>query len=366
MQICSLTLFQFKNFEELHIKLSSKINYFYGNNGAGKTNILDALYYLSFCKSFFSNSDRYTPKNDLNGQFLIKGSYQFLEEQEDVYECSYKNERKIFKKNDLKYAKFSDHIGQVPLVFVSPSDHKLLDGSSDVRRRLFDQIISQTNKTYLDDLIAYNRLLAQRNKILKQAFEQRNFDQMLTEIIDGQLAERAFKIKKIRTDFTADFNASLQKFYAVIASDQEHVRLTYDSEVSDTFLNDLKAQFKIDCMKGSSSIGVHRDDYSMQINQQGLKYFGSQGQQKSFLIALRFAQVDYLIQKTEKNPIILLDDVFDKLDQTRVAKVFDVVNSKFDSQVFITSTDAELMKKTFINNKEIKFFEVNQGKVTES
>jgi DNA replication and repair protein RecF len=361
-----LSLINFKNYASFEANFSEKINCFVGNNGMGKTNLLDAIYYLSFCKSFFNSIDSQNIKHN-EGFFVLQGTFNKFEEDIEVYCGIKRNQKKIFKKNKKEYERLSDHIGQFPLVMISPGDAELINGSSEIRRKFLDSIISQYDKLYLDKLISYNQVLKQRNTLLKQFFESRSFDSETLEIWDEQLIIHGRIIIEIRENFLKEFIPIFNKYYRFISNSAEEVTLTYENSLSDRdFKGALLASLPRDRALHYTTVGPHKDDLEFNINGFSLKKFASQGQQKSYLLALKLAQLEFIKDKKNTKPLLLLDDVYDKLDEERFTKLIEMVSSNDFGQIFITDTHPERMQKLF-NEKNIdhKVFLVEDGAVTE-
>lgn len=341
MYLQQLSLVNFKNISSQSFDFQEKINCFVGNNGIGKTNVLDAIYYLSFTKSYFNAVAIQNIKHN-ESFFMIEGNYMLHDRNEKIICSLKKGQKKILKRNDKAYDKFSDHIGQFPLVIISPADRDLVTEGSDGRRKFIDGVISQQNKAYLRDLMAYNKVLTQRNALLKYFAANRVFDASNLEIYNEQLASYGSRIYEIRKAFLEKFIPIFNEKYQIISGDKEQVNLIYKSQLNDFSMTALlnKALEK-DKILQYSTAGIHKDDLSFEIGNYPIKKFGSQGQQKSFLIALKFAQFEFIKQKAQITPILLLDDIFDKLDESRVSQIIDLVNNDDFGQIFITDTHAE-------------------------
>jgi DNA replication and repair protein RecF len=363
MLLKKLTLVNFKNFDQLELELSPKINCFAGNNGVGKTNLLDALYYLSFCKSHFNPIDSQNIRYGCDF-FVIQGEYERKEEAEHIYCGLKKGQKKQFKRNKTDYQRLADHIGFIPLVMKSPADINFIYDGSEERRKFIDGVISQFNHAYLDDLLHYNRALLQRNKLLKEQQNSKAHTDTL-EIYDEQLilfGERIFEERKL---FTNEILPIFQEFYQTISQGNEAVQLNYQSQLSEGDLKSiLIASRDKDRILQYTTKGIHKDDLVLSIGNQPLKKFGSQGQQKTFLVALKFAQYDYIKKKTGLNPILLLDDIFDKLDRSRVKQIIKMVTENHFGQIFITDTNKQrLLEMLEGSNKEYRIFNVKNGTV---
>lgn len=341
MYLQKISLVNFKNIESQSFDFQEKINCFVGNNGVGKTNILDAIYYLSFTKSYF-NSVAIQNIRHGEGFFMIEGNYLLNDRNEKIVCSLKKGQKKILKRNDKAYGKFSEHIGQFPLVIISPADRDLVTEGSDTRRKFIDGVISQQNKTYLQDLIAYNKVLSQRNALLKYFAANRTFDALNLSVYDEQLSNYGAKIYEVRKTFLEQFIPIFNEKYQIISGDKEQVNLNYKSQLHDFDMkNVLQKSLEKDKILQYTTSGIHKDDLSFEIGDYPIKKFGSQGQQKSYLIALKLAQFEFIKQQSNVLPILLLDDIFDKLDENRVSQIIDLVNNDEFGQIFITDTHAE-------------------------
>ena len=366
MHLENLHLINFKNYEEAEIQLSDGINCFVGNNGAGKTNILDAVHYLSICKSYMNVIDKQNIRFD-QPFFSIQGQWH-KDDAKIAIHCAVKvGSKKVFKRNKKEYEKLADHIGQFPAVMISPYDRDLISEGSELRRRWMDGIISQFDRRYLDSIQKYAKVIKQRNALLKNMAEHRMFDRESIEIWDHQMIELGLDIFEKRKSFLNEFIPVFQKHYDAIGHVDEEVHLVYKSQLSDAPFVDLLKQYeKKDAYTRYSNVGVHRDDLVFQIKGHPVKKFGSQGQQKSFIIALRLAQYEWLKNHLNTQPVLLLDDIFDKLDHTRVERLMKLVSDQFFGQVLVTDTDIERVEKIFSeSNLECKVFQVEECSVSE-
>lgn len=341
MYLEKLSLVNFKNIEIQTFNFKEKINCFVGNNGVGKTNVLDAIYYLSFAKSYFNPVATQNIRHH-EEFFMIEGDYLIDSRLEKII-CSLKRgQKKVLKRNGKIYDRFSDHIGQLPLVIISPADRDLIIEGSDTRRKFIDGVISQQDKQYLTTLISYNKVLSQRNALLKFFAANRTFDALNLKVYNEQLMQYGSEIFEKRKQFLEEFAPIFNEKYQVISNDREQVNLKYKSQLNDTsfealLLNNLEK----DKMLQYTSVGIHKDDLSFQIGAYPVKKFGSQGQQKSYLIALKLAQFEFIKRQSKITPILLLDDIFDKLDASRVGQIVDLVNNDEFGQIFITDTHFE-------------------------
>lgn len=366
MFLDKLHLLNFKNYEEANLNLSPKINLFLGNNGGGKTNLLDALFYLAFCKSFFNPVDSQLIRHNENFM-VLQGSFVRKGDTENIYCGIKKGQKKQFKRNKKLYERLADHIGLIPLVMISPSDAQLISEGSDVRRRFIDLIISQFDRNYLDQLIQYNRALSQRNRLLKKFMETRKFDETALEIWDDQLIRCGQPIFEARKAFVEDFIPLFQSHYEYISKLKENVALIYDSQLIQDDFSALMLQHRNkDRRLTYSTAGIHKDDLSFEIGNMPLKKFGSQGQQKTFLLALKLAQAEYLKNQMQVAPILLLDDIYDKLDSNRVEQLMEVVQQDWFGQVFISDTHLDRLPDIFNQLKaDYKAFHIQNGEVHE-
>lgn len=341
MHLERITLVNFKNFESQSFDFEDKINCFVGDNGVGKTNVLDAIYCLSFAKSYFNPiATQYIRHGE--DFFMVEGAYQHKDKKENVVYSLKKGQKKIIKRNGKIYERFSDHIGHLPLVIISPADRDLIIDGSVVRRKFIDNVISQSNSVYLKTLIRYNKVLSQRNSLLKYFAANRTFDPLNLQVYNEQMSSMASVIYAERKQFLEAFIPIFKKRYEVISNSKEEVNLTYRSDLNDGELDELlDANIERDRVLQFTSVGIHKDDLVFEIDGYPIKRYGSQGQQKSYLIALKLAQFDFIRTQVHMKPILLLDDIFDKLDDTRVAQIINLVNHDEFGQLFISDTHAE-------------------------
>jgi DNA replication and repair protein RecF len=337
MVLTKLAVLNYKNIAEASLDFCAGINCFIGNNGVGKTNVLDAIYYLSFCKSHTNAIDSQNIKHD-EGFLMLQGNYKNQEQEEEIYVGLKRGQKKLFKRNKNAYDRMSDHIGLVPLVLVSPNDAILIDGGSDERRKFIDGVLSQYDKKYLDNLLRYNYLLLQRNALLKSS----TVEETMYEVCEMQMAHLAQYIYAQRNQFIAQFLPVFQQYYAAIADASEEVRISYKSHLEEGDLtNQLKQSRTKDAILGFTTKGIHKDELELYLGDYFVKRVGSQGQNKTFLVALKLAQFEFLKQVHACNPILLLDDIFDKLDANRVSKIIQMVSGDNFGQIFITDTNRE-------------------------
>jgi len=345
MHLKRLNLINFKNYSELDIELCEGINCFVGNNGVGKTNLFDSIYYLSFCKSYFNPSDSQNIIHD-GSFFMIQGEFDKAGENEKIYCGLKRNHKKQFKRNDKEYQKLADHIGFIPLVMVSPADSALILEGSEERRKYINGVISQYNREYLDNLIKYNKALLQRNRLLKDFGRNRRYDEDGLDIWDLQLASLDTKIYDVRKQFINDLLPIFQHYYNYISQGSEEVELSYNSQGDQgSWYDQLVMHREKDRMLQFSTVGIHKDDLKLSLKGYPIKKQGSQGQQKTFLLALKLAQYDFLKKVSKIKPVILLDDVFDKLDADRVTQIIKLVSKDHFGQIFITDTNENHMSE---------------------
>ena len=336
----------FKSYEEAEFTFDENVNGIVGRNGSGKTNLLDAIYYLSFCKSYFSAQDIFSVRFDTDF-FAIHGEFHNSETQNNTQvSCTYKNGHKSMRANKKEYSRLSAHIGLFPVVMVSPYDSDIIHGGSELRRKFFDTIISQFDAEYLQQLISYRKLLMQRNALLKQMFESRKMDASICQIIDEQMIPLGNFIFTRRQDFIQNISPIFQKHYSQLSDGRETVEIQYQSGLLEsTYEAGLQGASVADARSGFSNFGVHKDDFQFLINGQPVKRYGSQGQQKSYSLALRLAQFDYSYERKKIKPILLLDDIFDKLDKARISELLNMVGQDHFGQVFITDTDENRVRQ---------------------
>lgn len=358
MILKSLSLINYKNFESVNFDFDTKINCLVGHNGVGKTNILDAIYHLSFGKSYFNPI---TSQNIKHGTdfFVVEGLYEKLDREEKVIVSAKKGQKKVIKRNGKAYDTFSEHIGFLPLVIISPADRDLITEGSDTRRKFIDGVISQSDTTYLSVLLKYSKVVSQRNSLLKYFAANNTFDPTTLEIYNQQLDDLGSVIYNKRTEFLETFIPIFISRYEAISSGKEAVSLRYQSKLAENnLLTLLEQHLSKDRMLQYTSVGVHKDDLIFEIEGHPIKKFGSQGQQKSFLIALKLAQFDFIKKQSEVNPLLLLDDIFDKLDEKRVEHIIQLVDDQNFGQLFISDTHADrtenVVKKISQSYKIIK------------
>ena len=365
MQLNKLSIINYKNIEAATLDLSAKLNCFIGHNGEGKTNLLDAVYYLSFCRSAFNPKDSEVMRHDAD-YFVLEGDYTTDGgDKEQVYCGMKRGTKKHFKRNKKEYKRLSMHIGQVPLIFVSPADATLIDGGSEERRRLMDVVISQYDTPYIEDLNRYNKALQQRNKLLKQEEEP---DSTLMELLEMQMAEYGEAIYKKRAAFVEELTPVFQRIYQTICENREQVSLEYVSHCQrGSLLDVIRRDRAKDRIMGYSLHGIHKDDLVMKLGDYPIRREGSQGQNKTYVLALKLAQFDFLRRTSGNNtPLLLLDDIFDKLDSSRVEQIVRLVSGDDFGQIFITDTNRDHLDKILQGSSfSYKIFSVEWGEIKE-
>lgn len=359
-----ISILNYKNLEQVELSFSPKLNCFFGQNGMGKTNLLDAVYFLSFCKSAGNPIDSQNICHDADF-FVIQGFYEAADgTPEEIYCGMKRRQKKQFKRNKKEYTRLSDHIGFLPLVMVSPADSELIAGGSDERRRFMDVVISQYDKEYLDALIRYNKALVQRNTLLKS---EQPVEEELFLVWEEMMAQAGEVVFRKREAFIREFIPIFQSFYSFISQDREKVGLSYDSHARDaSLLEVLKESRARDQIMGYSLRGVHKDELNMLLGDFPIKREGSQGQNKTYLVALKLAQFDFQKRTGTTVPLLLLDDIFDKLDASRVEQIIKLVAGNSFGQIFITDTNREHLDRILHKvGSDYKMFRVEQGTVAE-
>jgi len=354
-----LTLLNYKNIAETTLELSPKTNCFIGHNGAGKTNILDAVYYLSFCHSASNPIDAQVIRH---GQelMMIEGEYNHREEELTLTIGMKRGQKKHVKRNKKEYRRLSEHIGLIPIVMISPTDVYLIAGGSEERRRLMDVVIAQMNRPYMEALTHYNKALQQRNSLLKQDTEP---DPDIISIFEEQMAVSGEEIFRQRTQLSEALTPLFQQYYERISGGSEQVSLQYTSHCQrGPLLEVIQRDRWKDRAVGYSLHGIHRDDLEIMLDGHPMKREGSQGQQKTFVTSLKLAQFELLRRAIGDTPILLLDDIFDKLDAQRVEKIVELVQSDAFGQIFITDTNREHLDHILTATAhDFRIFEVNEG-----
>lgn len=353
-------LSNFKNYEEITYNFSPQVNCIVGENGSGKTNLLDAIYFLALSKSSIHHQDAHNVNHDAEFM-LIDGVFKKNSRTHQITCSIQRGQRKILMHEKKPYERISDHIGQFPVVLIAPDDTELIKDGSDERRRFFDGVLSQMDNEYLNDYQQYNRILEQRNSLLK-IFADRNFvDQDLLDTYSDPLVKLALRIYKQRRNFIDGFLPIFKKHYAIISDGREEVEIIYESEVaSGEFPQEFRLNRQTDVRAQRTTKGIHKDDYIFEIDTYPIKKFGSQGQQKSFVMALRLAQFEMIETLREAKPILLLDDIFDKLDDRRIHSLIESINNNTFGQVFITDARPERTQKILEGVKaEVKYFTIS-------
>jgi DNA replication and repair protein RecF len=347
MFLKGLTLFNFKNYGEAELTFTEGVNAFTGNNGSGKTNILDAIHYLCLCKSYFNSSDSHSIRHG-ESFFSIRGQFELNDKEEEILVSVKSGQKKTVKRNQKEYPRLGDHIGLLPVVMEAPVDQELIIGGSEERRKLMDSIICQYDHNYLNDLIAYNRVLQQRNALLKQTAKGAQTDASMWQVWDEQLAGFGHKVYNARKEFVKNFLPIFRESYSYLTLEKESADIVYvsslekenmESLLNKTLQKDLALQY--------TSAGIHKDDLQFTLNDHPVKRVGSQGQQKSVILALKLAQFQIIKSACGLKPILLLDDIFDKLDLNRITRLMELVSKETFGQLFLTDTQEEHVKSVF-------------------
>ena len=360
MIINRLSVFNYKNIGQVEIECSPKTNCFFGNNGMGKTNLLDAIHYLSFCKSHTHTIDSQIIRKG-EDLCVVQGFYDIEDKQEEIFCAIRRGQSKQFKRNKKEYGKLSEHIGLLPLVMVSPSDSDLIRGGSDERRRFMDMIISQHDKQYLNSLIQYNRALMQRNSLLRKHC----MDKSLYEALEIQMDGYGTQIHEKRKILIDEMLGVFDEYYKFICGSRETVGLKYVSQLEEGSIEkSLNALRDKDMAVGYTTFGTHKDDIEMTLDGNLMRRVGSQGQNKTFLVALKLAQFSFVSQKSNRKPTLLLDDIFDKFDADRVERIILLVSGNRFGQIFITDTNRKYLDQILeAIGQDYSLFKVEQGEV---
>jgi DNA replication and repair protein RecF len=366
MYLKKLSLINFKNYDQAELEFSPKINCFVGNNGVGKTNILDAIHYLSLTKSFFNNIDSVNIRHG-EDYFIIQGTFIRYEDEDNIYCSFHKQKQKLLKRNGKEYQKLSDHVGRYPVVMISPADSALIGEGSEERRKFMNKIISQYNAGYLDSVLKYNKALQQRNKLLKDFRSSGSFDRDMLSIWDTQLVKFGNYAFGEREILVNELIPVFQEYYSFISNEKELVKLQYRSHLSDgDFTESLENAISKDRILEYTTIGIHKDDLILEMNNFPVKLLGSQGQQKSYLVALKLAKFDYIKRKAGFSPILLLDDIFDKFDADRVEQIIRLVGNHRFGQIFITDTHQSRLHDILTNlESDYKLFRIGDKGIDE-
>ena len=362
MHIDKIKVNNFKNYISTEVRFSDKINFLFGNNGAGKTNLLDAIYYLSYGKSAINNFDS---DNILTEKsfFKIEGDYS----NKLSYKCTfeYPNIKKIFENND-KYSKVKDHLGKIPLVFINPYDINLIRNYSSERRRFFDQLLSQIDKNYLDNLIAYNRLIKQRNAYLKSLSSIENLDRNHLKVYDEKLIKLNYYIHDFRKEELKKFGKTFNKISSELNNSKDNFNILYSSNFDEKMSHEVFERYlEKDFYTKKTNIGIHNDDYIFEMNNKLIKRIGSQGQQKIFIISLKLSEFYLLKEKLLITPIILLDDIFHKLDDIKIKILINYILKDEFSQIFISDSIEDRLKEIKKIIKQVKIINIDKGKINE-
>ena len=344
MHLKKLSLTNFKNYSQASLEFSPKINCIVGNNGVGKTNILDAIHYLSLTKSFFNNIDSVSI---MHGEefFIIQGLFVKEGEEDNIFCSFHRQKQKVLKRNGKEYERLSDHVGRYPVVMISPADSALISEGSEERRKFMNKIISQYNAEYLDSVLNYNKALQQRNKLLRDFSFSGNFDDEMLSVWDAQLIKYGNVVYSERDLLVNELTPVFREYYSLVSNQKEKVKLRYKSHLSDgDFSGILRNAIDKDRSLEYTTAGIHKDDLLFEMDGYSVRSLGSQGQQKSYLVALKLAKFDYIKKKAGFTPILLLDDIFDKFDAERVAQIIRLVGNHRFGQIFITDTHQDRLQ----------------------
>jgi len=363
MRLESLHLLNFKNYGEVNLKFSSRINVLVGKNGSGKTNLLDAIFFLSSTKSAFSSSDHHCILHDQR-YFMLKGGFHVGLEINEIVSSVQVGAKKIFRDGANEYQKLSEHVGKFPVILIAPDDVEMVKEGSESRRKFFDSMISQLDRNYLDDLMQYNHALKQRNSLLKMASERGSIDWLAIESYDAILCRLGGAIFEKRKHFVKEFLPVFNRFYKYIVEENEQTDLYYQSGLmGKSFQEGLVVTRQQDLALQRTCFGIHRDDYVFTLESGDMKRLGSQGQQKSFVIALKLAQFEIVKRDKGFKPILLLDDIFDKLDDHRIARLLELIKTEL-GQLFITDARPDRTRGLLDQiHAEAYFFTIENGKV---
>lgn len=362
MFLKKLSLANFKNYGMAELEFSARINCFTGDNGVGKTNILDAINYLSLTKSFFNNTDSLNIKHG-EDYFMLRGQFD-RDGNEDNILCSFqRSKQKVLKRNGKEYQRLSDHVGRYPVVMISPSDSVLISEGSEERRKFMNRIIIQYSAEYLDCLMKYNKALQQRNKLLRSFRQAGSFDGEMLSVWDSQLIRYGSVVHEERRSLVEELIPVFREYYMLISGGREDVSLSYSSHLNQgDFPRTLTDSLAKDRALEYTTAGIHRDDLILKMNGHPVRSIGSQGQQKSYLVALKLAKFDFIKHKAGFAPVLLLDDIFDKFDAGRVEQIIKLVGNHRFGQIFITDTHEERLKEILdTHNFDYRFFRIGDG-----
>ena len=365
MYLENISLLNFKNYPELRVNFSPEINCLIGPNGGGKTNILDAIHFLCLTKSALNFTDSQLILHG-ESQLMVKGVYN-IEKKTSTITGALQKGKKTFKEGVNAYDKFSEHIGKFPVVIISPNDSEIVQEGSEIRRKFFDNILCQYDREYLQGIIRYGRILQSRNALLKQFSERRFIDKDLLEPFDLEIMTLNKFLYRKRKEMIQEFKPIFDFSYITLTDNAEEIELQYDTQIEDP---DFKTKFhqslERDIFLERTTMGVHKDDFKFNLEGKPLKKFGSQGQQKSYIIALKLGMYKLLEKKKRLKPILLLDDIFDKLDPVRVQRLVNMLARGQAGQVFITDTEYERTQRLFQYLKQdIRFYDIHNAKITE-
>lgn len=363
MHFKQLQVIQFKNHQQTYLPFSKTIVCFTGLNGVGKTNLLDAIYYLCITKSYFNSNDNFNIQHN-NDFFRLNGKLENNNGESIEITCKQPlNGKKEFLINKTAYEKISDHIGKFPAVMITPFDNELILEGGELRRKFLDNLISQTNPAYLEKLIQYNKILLQRNALLKQFVKQQKQNLQLLYTYTEQLAAIAPFICDVRKNSIPTIENFAKIIYQDLSNDTENISVEYDSELNENIFLDLMQQnLQKDLITQRTNSGIHKDDLVFNMNNQPIKKYGSQGQQKSFIISLKLAQFNFIKTKLNIQPFLLIDDFFDRLDEERANVLMKILPA--DTQVFISDTDKNRITQSLKKaNKDFEIFELEKGRI---
>lgn len=361
MWLEKLHLVHFKSYEEGSFAFGERVNCLVGENGSGKTNLLDAIYFLALTKSAFHNQDALSVQHEAD-YFMLDGVFRDEAKRVQITCSLQRGQRKVLMSDKKPYDRLSDHIGRFPVVLMAPDDTYLVREGSEERRRFFDGVLSQLVPHYLEDFLQYNKLLTQRNGLLKLFAERNYLDEDLLETYNDPLIDLSLRIHAQRVSFMERFLPLFRKYYAFLSNQKERVEVVYESEVAtDDYPAEFRRHRSRDLHAQRTVKGVHKDDYIFEIDGVALKKFGSQGQQKSFVIALKLAQYELLSLEKETRPILLLDDIFDKLDDRRIQQLIELIDDGSLGQVFITDARPERSRRILLHVRaDVRFIEINR------
>jgi DNA replication and repair protein RecF len=366
MFLRKLALTNFKNYEHVEIDFSPKINCFVGNNGVGKTNILDAIHYLSLTKSFFNTVDAISIRHG-EDYFIIQGTFSRDNEDDNIY-CAFQRQKpKILKRNGKEYDRLSDHVGRYPVVMISPADSTLITEGSEERRKFLNKIISQYSAEYLESVLRYSKAVQHRNKVLKDMNTSGMSDRELLSVWDAQLVKYGNLIFRDRDLLVNELIPVFQEYYSLISSGRESVKLVYKSHLAGgNFEEALVNSYPKDRVLEYTTTGIHKDDLILEMDGFPVRSLGSQGQQKSYLVALKLAKFDYIKRMAGYPPVLLLDDIFDKFDANRVEQIIRLVGDDRFGQIFITDTHQDRLQNILSShNTDYRMFSIGEDNIRE-